>query len=66
MNDRPPPPSEEIRRIIDRVDEICRESERTRSRADDSMRRRPIWPDTPDDNGSPDDPGLPDNEDDTH
>ena len=66
MNDRHPPPWEEIRRIIDRVDDICRESERTRNRADDSLRRRPVWPDTPADDGSPDEPGPPDNTDDTH
>ena len=44
MSDRPHPPWEDIKGLIERVDEICRESERTRDRADHAMRRRPIWP----------------------
>jgi hypothetical protein len=44
MAERKPPTSDEIRGIIERVDEICRESERTRDRADHSMRQKPFWP----------------------
>jgi hypothetical protein len=63
MNDRNPPPWDEIRGVIERIDDICRESERTRDRADHSMRRRPIWPDpsptepVADDQGKPPDKG---------
>ena len=39
------PSWEEIRRLIDRVDEVCRESEVTRAHAERAMRRRDFWPD---------------------
>jgi hypothetical protein len=36
---------DEIKGLIERVDEVCREAERARNQADDAMRRRPFWPD---------------------
>jgi hypothetical protein len=45
MGEEKPPVSGEIKGIIERVDEICRESERIRDRADHTMRQPPIWPD---------------------
>jgi hypothetical protein len=44
MGERKPPSWEEIRELIQRVDEMCRESETVRNRADSAMKRRPIWP----------------------
>jgi hypothetical protein len=44
MAERKSPSSDEIKGIIEKVDAICRESERTRDRADHSMRQRPFWP----------------------
>jgi hypothetical protein len=45
MAERKPPSWDEIRGLIDRIDEICRESERTCARADASMKQRSAWPD---------------------
>ena len=45
MAERNPPSWDEIRGLIERVDEVCKESEKVRDRADHSMRQRPIWPD---------------------
>jgi hypothetical protein len=45
MAERKPPSWEEIRGLIDRADEVCQESERTRDLADHAMRQRPFWPD---------------------
>ena len=45
MADRQPPDWEEIRGLIQRVDEVCRESELIRDRAEEAMRHRPFWPD---------------------
>jgi hypothetical protein len=45
MAERKPPSWDDIRGLIERVDEICRESERTRSQAEHSMKQRPVWPD---------------------
>lgn len=42
----PKPPSwEEIQHLIERVDQVCRESEAVRMHAERSMRRRDFWPD---------------------
>jgi hypothetical protein len=42
----PKPPSwEDIQHLIDRVDQVCRESEALRMHAERSMRRRDFWPD---------------------
>ena len=42
----PKPPSwEEIQHLIERVDQVCRESEAVRMHAERSMRRRDCWPD---------------------
>jgi hypothetical protein len=45
MAEPKPPASDEIKGIIERVDEICRESERIRDRANHTMRQTPFWPD---------------------
>jgi len=45
MAEEKPPASDEIKGLIERVDEICRESERIRDRANHTMRQVPIWPD---------------------
>jgi hypothetical protein len=58
MPDRPAPPWEEIKGLIARVDEICRESAQTRDRADHAMRRRPIWPDPSPPEAAPPDPPV--------
>ena len=44
MAEGKPSASDEIKGIIERVDEICRESERMRDHADHAMRQRPFWP----------------------
>jgi hypothetical protein len=44
MAEREAPSWEEIRGLIERVDEVCQEAERVRDRANDSMRERPFWP----------------------
>ena len=36
---------EEIQHLIERVDQVCRESEAVRMHAERSMRRRDFWPD---------------------
>jgi len=42
----PKPPSwEDIQHLIDKVDRVCRESERLRAQAERAMRRRVVWPD---------------------
>jgi hypothetical protein len=45
MEDRKAPTWEEIRGLIDRVDEVCRESEYLRAHAERVLRRPTIWPD---------------------
>jgi hypothetical protein len=40
-----PPSWDEIRTLIDRVDEVCRESEMIRAQAERSRRRAAFWPD---------------------
>jgi hypothetical protein len=35
---------EQLNRIIQAIDEILRESEQIRGRADDLLRNRPVWP----------------------
>ena len=40
-----PPSWDEIKNLIDRVDQVCRESEAVRMHAERSMRRRDFWPD---------------------
>jgi hypothetical protein len=45
MDERKPPSAEDIRGILERLDEIRHESERARDRADYAMRQRPFWPD---------------------
>ena len=45
MADSGPPTWEDIRGLIDRVDEVCRESESLRARAERALRRPQIWPD---------------------
>jgi len=40
-----PPSWEDIQHLIDRVDQVCRESEALRMHAERSMRRRDFWPD---------------------
>jgi hypothetical protein len=44
MAERKPPSWEDIKELIERVDEVCRESERTRNYADRAMKRTAIWP----------------------
>ncbi len=44
MSDRDASAFDEIKGIIERVDEICREAERMRDHADHAMRQRPVWP----------------------
>jgi hypothetical protein len=44
MAERNPPSLEEIKGLIERVDEVCRESQRVRDQANHSMRRQAFWP----------------------
>lgn len=44
MAEKKPPGWDEIKGLIEKVDEICRESQQIRDRAEDSMRRKPFWP----------------------
>jgi hypothetical protein len=39
-----PPASDEIAGLLDRIDEVCRESERVRKGVEHSMKSRPFWP----------------------
>ena len=42
----PKPPSwDDIQHLIDRIDQVCRESELVRAHAERTMRRRDFWPD---------------------
>jgi hypothetical protein len=42
----PNPPSwENIQHLIDRVDQVCRDSELVRAHAELTLRRRLLWPD---------------------
>lgn len=44
--DAPKPPTwDDIQHLIERVDEVCRESELLRAQAERQMRRRDFWPD---------------------
>jgi hypothetical protein len=45
MEDRKPPTWDEIRGLIDRVDQVCRESEQLRAHAERMLRRPRVWPD---------------------
>jgi hypothetical protein len=59
MAERKPPSWEEIRGVIQRVDEICRESERTRREVERAMKRRRTWPEqSPADTDEPDDGSM--------
>jgi len=40
-----PPTWDDIQHLIERVDEVCRESEMLRAQAERQMRRRDFWPD---------------------
>ena len=40
------PSWEDIQHLIERVDEVCRESEALRMHAERAMRRRDFWPDS--------------------
>jgi hypothetical protein len=37
-------PTDAIRSLIEQVDEVCSESERTREHIEQTMRRPPYWP----------------------
>ena len=60
MAERNPPSWDEIRGLIERVDEVCQESERVRDHANHSMRQRPFWPERRRTVRSPDDKPPPD------
>jgi hypothetical protein len=47
---------DEIKGLIERVDEVCRDAERARNQANDAMRRRPFWPDRRQTPRDPDEP----------
>jgi hypothetical protein len=40
-----PPTWADIQHVIDKVDQVCRESELVRAQAERSLRRRDFWPD---------------------
>lgn len=44
MAESQPPSWDELKQLMKRVDEICRESERVCDRADDLMKQKPFWP----------------------
>jgi hypothetical protein len=45
MRDRKPPSWEELKELIARIDEVCKEAERVSESADRSMKTRTVWPD---------------------
>jgi hypothetical protein len=45
MRDPKPPSWDDIKDLIARVDEVCKEAERVSEKADRSMKTRVVWPD---------------------